>query len=143
MIRGTRHQTTLADLGTQWHGSTYAQLIQYQIRRLPAQQIERSAQATALKLLSIDPNIPVVVADLHDEWNRLADEAGFWRSPVSELLANFTDEARERLAEAGIDATEQVLFDAFLGLTLNHAFAASTQRSLRVFAGIRKGIFRR
>ena len=128
----------LDDLRRKFAGTRYRDLVQYHIGHQALPDLERCI-AGAMEQLPAP-----VLAGLEaavDEWNEAARDEDFWGTDTGEVFDSMLETARRLFRDHDAPATEEDLFNVFQVFVLTHAAAASEDRGLRRFAGIRKGLF--
>jgi hypothetical protein len=128
----------LAQLRQGFAGTQYRELVQHHIRRQSLHDLETGVAGT-LQLLpkSVLSGMEIGI----DEWNETARHEGFWKTDTVEVFDLMLDTARRLFLLHNASATDEDLFNVFQVFVLTHAIAASENRDLRKFAGIRKGLF--
>jgi hypothetical protein len=128
----------LEELRRGFAGKRYADLIQVHVNQ---QRAENLLQAELWTVEQLPPEVKPVVLDAIDYWNRQGYSPQTWRLDCAFIFDRIIATIKEALDEKYIAYDDEILFNGFQAITLNFAYYASSQRSMRKFIGIRKGIF--
>lgn len=128
----------LAEIRPRYATGTFAQLIERMIHEMNDKQLSENL----IRIMGlIPPDVVEIAAGLTEAWNIQAYNLLLWQTNAAMIFDGIIADMKERLAEAGIEPNDEICWDAFRVIALNFAIAASKQRGMRKFMGIRKGIF--
>ena len=126
----------------------YRELIQHHIKKQSASKLQQAVLGEASLL---PEELQSMVMDYIDKTNsRLSYDQNFWANAscrqafeqIMEIAINFLPIQNFISFESAFEPENQeIAFQLFQIPTLSFAYSASTQRTLRKFMGIRKGIF--
>jgi len=131
-------EVDLDDLRGTFAGTRYRDLVQYHIGHQTLADMERCIAGAMEKLPEpVRSGLEAAV----DEWNEAARDEAFWGTDTTEVFDRMLETARGLFLRHDAPAGQEDLFNVFQVFVLTHAVAATGDRHLRRFAGIRKGLF--
>lgn len=119
-------------------GTQYRELIQHHVQKQSAHQLEMGVLGMVERL---PPRVRPALASAIDEWNETARYEMLWESSTIEVFDRMLETARMLFAGLSLEPTDEDLFNICQVFILTHALGASENRTLRRFAGIKKGLF--
>lgn len=129
----------LPALRQQLEGAEYRKLVQRHLRKL-GRQLGLSMVASVNGSTELERH---VAEALIDEYNTMGYDQWFWRRDCGEVFEEICTRFEEGMTKEGGEADDSGKFNMFQLITMNFAYMAREQKTLRKFAGIRKGLLLR
>lgn len=129
--RTETHSSTLnlSSLREQFRGRRFGELVLLQWKSLDLKTIVKAMQGT----LEMCPLRSIEAEQWLDDIGANGRDPSFWRQDCGDALQNISDRARHKLAECGVCASDERLFNLFQIAVLNFAYGAHKYPQSRAF----------
>ncbi len=123
----------LAELGSQYRGSRFYQLVEHHLRCQSQDQRTQGLQETVALLPEIARGL---VEGFIDQCNARTHNRDFWQRDTASVFDEIINDARSVLRPVGLENNDEAAFNLFNIVVLNYAYSAYDQPKMREFMGI-------